>query len=82
MSQTTGWVSAQDPGTVSLKSGTEASELRTRAGGGGEKRGGEERKEGWEMLGADLVFFSSSLLPSHLGWQRPEECVGEKILFV
>lgn len=64
-------MSAQDPGTVSSNSGTKTSELRTTMGG--ERReGGKERKGGWEMLGADLIFSSSSLLPSHLGMQKPE----------
>lgn len=71
-------MSAQDPGTVSSNSGTEASELRTRRGGG-ERREGEEKKEGWGMLGADLIVFSSSLLPSHLGLQRPEGFVKDSL---
>lgn len=63
-----GWVSAQDPGTVSLNSGTEASKLKT-AMGGGERRAKEKRKKCWGMLGTYFLFFSSSLLHSHLGMQ-------------
>lgn len=63
-----GWVSAQDPGTVSLNSGTEVSKLKATMGRG-EGRAEEKRKKSWGMLGTDLIFFPSTLLHSHLGMQ-------------
>lgn len=71
-------MSAQDPGTVSLNSGTEASKLKTTMGGG-ERRAEEKRKKCWGMLGTDFIFFSSSLLHSHLGMQRVAGFVNDSL---